>query len=77
MRIWEDNQGTINITKNPVNHPGTKHIDVRYFAVRDWIQEGKLDVQYLKTSDMLADAFTKPLNGMRIRELATGMGMFF
>lgn len=77
MQIYEDNQGTINITKNPVNHPGTKHIAVRYFAVRDWIQEGKLRVDYLPTHDMLADAFTKPLNGSKLRELCLRMGIEF
>jgi hypothetical protein len=77
MQLWEDNQGTINITKNPVNHPGTKHIAVRYFSVRDWIQEGKLKIGYLQTSDMLADALTKPLNGTQLRQLCLGMGMTF
>jgi hypothetical protein len=77
MQLWEDNQGTINITKNPVNHPGTKHIAVRYFSVRDWIQEGKLKIGYLKTSDMPADALTKPLNGTQLRQLCLGMGMTF
>lgn len=77
FQIFEDNQGTINITKNPVNHPGTKHIAVRYFAVRDWIQEGRLRVDYLPTNDMLADAFTKPLNGAKLRDLCARMGMEF
>jgi hypothetical protein len=77
LQLWEDNQGTINITRNPVNHPGTKHIAVRYFAVRDWIHEGRLKVEYMKTSEMLADALTKPLNGARLRELCLGMGMTF
>lgn len=77
MQLWEDNQGTINVTKNPVNHPGMKHIEVRYFAIRDWISEGKLRVDYLATNDMLADAFTKPLNGARLRDLCTRMGMVF
>jgi hypothetical protein len=65
------------VTRNPVNHPGTKHIDVRYFAMRDWIQEGKLDVSYLSTNDMIADALTKPLNGRNLREPCEGMGMSF
>jgi hypothetical protein len=77
MQLWEDNQGTINVTKNPVNHVGMKHIDVRYFAIRDWIREGKLKVDYLQTTDMLADAFTKPLNGAMLRRLCEGMGMEF
>jgi hypothetical protein len=77
LQIWEDNQGTINITKNPVNHPGTKHIAVRYFAVRDWIQAGKVKIDYLNTASMLADALTKPLNGTKLRTLCEGMGMKF
>jgi hypothetical protein len=48
---WNDNHH-----QEPCEPSGYQHIDVRYFAVRDWIQEGKLDVQYLETSDMLADA---------------------
>lgn len=77
LQIWEANQGTINMTKNPVNHPGTKHIAVRYFAVRDWIREGRIKVDYLQTADMLADAFTKPLNGKQLRYLCEAMGMVF
>lgn len=77
MQLFEDNQGTINITKNPVNHPGTKHIAVRYFAIRDWIQEDRLKVDYLPTSEMLADALTKPLNGTLLRKMCQGMGMLF
>jgi hypothetical protein len=77
MTIWEDNQGTINITKNPINHVGTKHIDVRYFAIRDWVAEGKFKIDYLPTRDMLADALTKPLNGAHLRRLCEGMGMEF
>lgn len=77
LQIWEDNQGTINITKNPVNHPGTKHIAVRYFAIREWIQEGRLKVGYLRTSEMIADALTKPLNGIQLRQLCLSMGMTF
>lgn len=75
--MLEDNQGTINVTRNPVNHPSIKHIDVRYFAVRDWIEDGKLEVKYLSTNGMLADALTKPLNGRKLRELCRGMGMRF
>jgi hypothetical protein len=77
MQIWEDNQGTIAVSRNPVNHLGMKHIDVRYFAIRDWIQDGKLRVDYLHTSDMLADALTKPLNGTHLRALCERMGMVF
>lgn len=49
----------------------------RQFAVRDWIRDGKLRVDYLSTNDMLADAFNKPLNGSKLRQLCLQMGINF
>jgi hypothetical protein len=57
MQLWEDNQGTTNVTKDSVNHVGMKHIDVRHAAIRDWIRERKLKVDYLQTTNMLADVY--------------------
>ena len=37
------------------------HISVRYFFERQKYEEGRLDVQYVKTTDQLADLFTKQL----------------
>jgi hypothetical protein len=38
--IFEDNAGIICLTENPENHPGTKHIDVRYHRLRDKVARG-------------------------------------
>lgn len=51
----------IDIAKRSVNHVETKHIDVRLFAIRDWVTEWKFRSDYLPTHDMLEDALTKPL----------------
>ena len=40
--ICEDNQGAIKIADNPINHPKTKHIAVRYHAIRDHISNGEV-----------------------------------
>jgi hypothetical protein len=34
VTIYEDNQGTIDLTNNPVHHKRTKHIDVKYHYIR-------------------------------------------
>ena len=41
----------------------SRHIDIRYFFIHDRIKKGKLDVVYCPAEKMLADFFTKPLQG--------------
>ena len=59
--IFEDNQGCIALTKNPVHHSRTKHIDVRHHFVRTKVESGEVAFHYIPTTDMVADIFTKPL----------------
>ncbi|EJK61698.1 hypothetical protein THAOC_17766, partial [Thalassiosira oceanica] len=47
----------------------TRHLDIKYFYVTDQVNKGWLTVQYCHTGDMLADIFTKPLNGAPFRKL--------
>ena len=47
----------------------SRHVNIRYFFVQDRIAKGEMRVEYCPTLLMLADYFTKPLNGKRFREL--------
>ena len=40
-----------------------QHINIRYFFVADRIADGEVKVEYCPTGDMLADFFTKSLQG--------------
>jgi hypothetical protein len=62
-----DNQGSIKLSKNPVNHARTKHIDVRHHFIREAVQSGKINLQYVDTKQNLADMFTKPLGNISLR----------
>ena len=57
--IFEDNQGTIALSKNPVNRQRSKHIDVRYNFIRTMQNTGKVVIKYCPTTDMVADLMTK------------------
>jgi transposase InsO family protein len=59
--IWVDNQGAIAIAKNPEFHKRTKHIGVKYHAIRERFIQNLIEVKYVKTDENLADVFTKPL----------------
>ena len=56
-----DNQVAIGISYNPEFHSRTKHIDRRHFYVRECVDNMQLRVPFVKTTDNLADLFTKPL----------------
>ena len=50
----EDNQGAIELSKNPRFHNRTKHIDVAYHFTREKVNDKSIDVKYCSTDQMLA-----------------------
>ena len=73
--IYEDNQGAIKLADNPVNHPKTKHIAVRYHAIREHIANGEIRLEYLSTDRMVADGLTKATNRVTQERLVDGLGL--
>ena len=56
-----DNQSGIKLSKNPVFHDRSKHIDIRYHFLRDCVQRGTIRLKYIQTDEQVADNFTKTL----------------
>jgi hypothetical protein len=75
MVINVDNQGAIALAKNPVFHDRSKHIDIQYHYTRDLVREKRIQLDYISTSDMLADLLTKPLPRGQHVYLANGIGL--
>jgi len=71
--IYEDNQGCIALSKNPITSSRSKHIDIKFHFVREQIRNGVFEVLFCPTEDMLADAFTKPMAPERHERLANEM----
>jgi hypothetical protein len=57
-----DNEITIKIANNPVQHSRTKHIDIRHHFLRDHVAKNDISLEGVRTEDQLADIFTKPLD---------------
>ncbi|GJS59412.1 hypothetical protein Tco_0654196 [Tanacetum coccineum] len=56
-----DNKGAIDLSKNPVLHSRTKHIEIRHHFLRDNIQKGNISIEKVSFEDNIADILTKPL----------------
>ncbi|KAF7572242.1 hypothetical protein PtrM4_097420 [Pyrenophora tritici-repentis] len=75
VQMLGDNQGAIALTKNPHLHERSKHIDVCYHFIRDLAEQGKLDVAYVPTVDMVADGMTKPLQRVAFEKFKNQLGV--
>jgi len=73
--LREDNQGAIAMTKNPIAHGRTKHIDIRYHYVKEAVENGVISLEYCSTEDMLADILTKPLPKHKFENLRKRIGL--
>ena len=63
--LFQDNQSTILMLKNGRNSctGNSRHVNIRYFFVKDRIEKKEVRVEYCPTEIMLADFFTKALQG--------------
>ena len=73
--IYGDNLGSIDLSANPVFHSRMKHIQVRYHAIREYIENGEIRVLYLPTDRMLADGLTKGLDRVKFERMIKGLGL--
>ena len=63
--VYQDNQSAMLLANNgrASGSKQTRHMNICYFFVTDRIQAGDLHVEYCPTDEMVADFFTKPLQG--------------
>ncbi len=68
--LYQDNQSAMKIILNGRKSSGqkTKHMDNRYFWIKDRIESENIKVEYCPTEKMVADFFTKPLQGNLFRK---------
>jgi hypothetical protein len=67
--IFEDNSGTIFMSKAQGNHKRMKHLDLKVHFVREACEAKLVELKYINTKDQAADMMTKPLGGPQLRKL--------
>jgi hypothetical protein len=76
--LHQDNKAAILLQENGVlsREKKSRHVDIKYFFIKDRIEKGDIEIEFCGTDDMIADYMTKPLQGQlfcKFREAIMGM----
>ncbi|SOV01524.1 uncharacterized protein UDID_18116 [Ustilago sp. UG-2017a] len=73
--LCTDSQGCIQVSKDPAKHWKLKHIDTRYYFIRDHVQDGDISIEFVRTANNMADILTKPLKGLSTTRISKMIGL--
>jgi hypothetical protein len=79
--FYQDNTSAMRMERNGRQSAGqrSRHINIRYFFIKDRIANGEINLIHCPTAKMIADYFTKPLQGalfVKFRDLVMGITHF-
>ncbi|RDX85569.1 hypothetical protein CR513_33223, partial [Mucuna pruriens] len=70
-----DNQSTIHLTKNPMFHSRSKHIDIRYHWIREVLDRKELKIEKIHTDLNWSDMMTKSMPTKKVEDCCQGAGV--
>ena len=70
-----DNQSALTVSKNPEHHGRMKHLDLKFFWLRDQVEANIISPVYIPTSDQIADIFTKALTRVKVEKFRMLLGL--
>ncbi|GJT52443.1 hypothetical protein Tco_0978600 [Tanacetum coccineum] len=73
--LYFDNKSVIALCCNNVQHSKSKHIDIRYHFIKEQVENGVVELYFVRTEYQLADIFTKALARERFEFLLSRLGM--
>ncbi|GJR95434.1 retrovirus-related pol polyprotein from transposon TNT 1-94 [Tanacetum coccineum] len=73
--LYCDNKSAIALCCNNVQHSRAKHIDIRYHFIKEQVENGIVELYFVRTEYLLDDIFTNPLPRERFNFLIEKLGM--
>ena len=75
LKLYCDNEPAVFYSYNNKSSEAAKHIDIKYYVVKDRVQDHTIDLEHISTKQMLADPLTKGLPPNVFSEHVAGMGL--
>ena len=66
--MFSDNKGAIHLARNPVMEGWSKHIDIKYYFLRERVEDNSFVLDYMSADQQLADIMTKNLTWQKFQE---------
>ena len=60
-KLYVDNSGAVELARDRKSCHRSRHVDRRYFKVRELVYEGFISVEHIDTTENASDVLTKPL----------------
>ena len=70
-----DNKGAIALSRNPVHHQRSKHIDIKFHFIRSEIEDKVIELSYVSSEQNIADLFTKPVSKRKLNYFSVIRGI--
>ena len=75
MTIYIDNQSAMKIAISLQISDRSKHFDILYHAIQEWVRFTWISLTYVATTNMITDGLTKPLEKQKHDKAVTMMGL--
>ena len=75
LKIYCDNSAAVFFSKNDKYSKGAKHMEIKYFAVKEEVQKQRVSIEHISTNLMIADPLTKGLSPKAFNEHVESMGI--
>jgi hypothetical protein len=75
LKLYYDNNPAVQYAHNNRSSGAAKHIDIKYYIVRDKVWDQIINLEDISTEKMLADPLTKGLPPNVFREHVADMGL--
>jgi len=75
LKIYCDNFATVFFSKNDRYSNGAKHMELKYFAVKEEVQKQQVSIEHITTTLMIADSLTKWLPQKTFKEHVNKIGL--
>ena len=75
LKLYYDNEPAICYAHNNKSSGATKHIDIKFYVVKDKVRDHSISLEHVSTKKMLAGLLTKGLPPNVFREHLAGMDL--